>query len=260
MEMRDDSRGTNAFTLVELLVVIAIIGILAALLLPALGNAAAQARRGNCLSNVKQIDAGVMMYAADNHDTLFPLLKKPAKVKSAFYFQEWTSYVPLTGRYLGLKGTPSPLNKIFACPADTFYDAVVAGGIRWVNESLHSQSNVNYSSYIFNAGNAVFQGTPLQTRYPTIFPGVLGSKLASIRNPDKTIFLGEWPAWAPYSWHALPHPRNYKVNNAPDVIGFADGHVAYIKMHSGTNNPTGLWQASFAFDPPAEYNYKWSGK
>jgi len=254
------TRSITAFTLVELLVVIAIIGILTALLLPALNSAASHARRGNCISNIKQIDAGVMMYAADNHDTLFPFLKKPAKTKSVFYFQEWTSYVPLTGRYLCLKGTPSPLNKIFACPADTFHDAPPHSTSEWVNESLHSQSNMNFSSYIFNAANSVIQGNGNQTKYPTMYPGVIGSTVASIRAPERTILLGEWPAWAPYSWHSPPRPRQYEINNAPNVLGFADGHVSYLKIYFGTNNPAGWHTPSFAFDPPPEYDYQWSGK
>jgi prepilin-type N-terminal cleavage/methylation domain-containing protein len=258
--MRENTRRTAALTLVELLVVIAIIGILAALLLPVLSSAAAHARRANCISNVKQIDAGVMMYAADHHDTLFPVLKKaPSYLEAAFYFEEWTDYVPLTGRYLGLKAAPSPSNKIFACPADTFHDAFPKSTTEWVNESLHSRPDVNYSSYIFNAGNAVIPGSERRKKYPTMFPGVHGATLASIRTPDKTILLGEYPAWAPYSWHAPSRPREYRVNNAPNVLGFADGHVGYVKIYSGTNNPSGLHQSSFAFDPSPEYDYKWSG-
>jgi len=254
--MKADRHEISAFTLVELLVVIAIIGILAALLLPALSRAMTNARRGNCISNVKQIDAGVLMYAADNHDTLFPVLKN---AKSGFHFEEWTSYVPLSGRYVGWEGAPSPLDKIFACPADTFHDQIPGKPVGWINESLNSQSNMNYSSYIFNAANAVFYGVSIRKKYPAIFPGVLGATLASVRTPEKTVLLGEWPAWSPYSWHSPPHPRQTLINNAPDVLGFADGHVSYVKIYSGTNNPTGVRQSSFAFDPPSGYNYKWSG-
>lgn len=252
--MKAGRHEISGFTLVELLVAIAIIGILAALLLPSLSSAMTHARRGRCISNVKQIDAGVMLYAADNHDTLFPVLKN---VKDGFYFEEWTSYVPLSGRYVGWEGAPSPLNKIFACPADTFHDQI-PGKPGWINESLHSQASVNYSSYIFNAANAAFNGTSIQKKYPAMFPGVLGATLASIRNPEKTVLLGEWPAWSPYSWHSPPRPRQTLINNAPDVLGFADGHVSYVKIYCGTNNPTGIRQSSFVFDPPPEYDYKWS--
>jgi prepilin-type N-terminal cleavage/methylation domain-containing protein len=64
------SQIAKAFTLVELLVVIAVIGILAALLMPALSAAKERARRAKCLSNVHQIGLATLNYGIDNRDRL----------------------------------------------------------------------------------------------------------------------------------------------------------------------------------------------
>src|SRR5579862_7112411 len=63
----------RAFTLIELLVVIAIIAILAAILFPVFAQARASARAIVCVSNVKQVSLGVLMYAED-YDENIPLI------------------------------------------------------------------------------------------------------------------------------------------------------------------------------------------
>lgn len=64
------SSKASAFTLVELLLVIAIVGILASLMVPALGRAKAQAQSAACMNNLRQLGIATRLYADDFQERL----------------------------------------------------------------------------------------------------------------------------------------------------------------------------------------------
>lgn len=113
-------KSPSAFTLIELLVVIAIIAILAAILFPVFAQAREKARQTTCLSNLKQIGNGIIMYTQDNDE----ILPSSGWQGPCSYYKGTTVTTDDTFVNKGFMAFPMaiyPYTKswaIFACPSD----------------------------------------------------------------------------------------------------------------------------------------------
>ena len=109
------SRRT-AFTLIELLVVIAIIAILAAILFPVFAQARDSARQTSCLSNLKQLSLGYLMYTQDYDENLIHI-----KLNNVGGGSAWIGdgrYVDSAGWWMGRIQPYVKNYQLFACPND----------------------------------------------------------------------------------------------------------------------------------------------
>jgi prepilin-type N-terminal cleavage/methylation domain-containing protein len=190
-------RRSLGFTLIELLVVIAIIAILAAILFPVFAQARDKARQTTCLSNIKQLSLGVLMYAQDYDEQL---LYRPTQAhcqwryicatakEPRWWLNWWDVVLPYTKN-----------NAIYNCPsAQPYKDPML---------SAYGITNVAIG-YSLSPGHGLVQNTTVQG----VDPGVL---LAQVTHPAQTIELGE----AGHVWNpkATAAPFNSKDNPSPSL-------------------------------------------
>ena len=121
-----------------------------------------------------------------------------------------------------------------------------------------------YSSYGFNGGiSNLF----------TIYTNEIGlgrQKLTSVAQPSKTVLEMEVPALFPYSWHEPGNASSFAAvtfnngavlfDDAKNVLSFVDGHASYTRIFwNASPVQAGQWALALQYDPPTEYDYKWSG-
>jgi prepilin-type N-terminal cleavage/methylation domain-containing protein/prepilin-type processing-associated H-X9-DG protein len=169
-----------AFTLIELLVVIAIIAILAAILFPVFAQAREAARKTTCLSNLRQLGTGLMMYAQDFDETLpaSSFAAVPGQSINSIRNPKWADVIQ-----------PYVKNdQLFTCPSDsdprrifTSLSTNPARGQGCTGGACTSPLGGSYQVNTAYDGSARF-GFPM------------GKPLAAIASPADTIFAVEGPA------------------------------------------------------------------
>lgn len=197
----------RGFTLVELLVVMAVIGVLIALLLPALSQSRAAARTAACKSNMRQIGLAMHMYA-NNHRGRFPLTAHAGRE---------ASWVYSLGPYL------ENVDDIRICPAD------LQGP-----ERARSKS----TSYVLNdlicvkQPDAILNLWKLKATSATIIV-FEGSDQRSLDFMNEHVHAGAW--FSPYNVHrGLVRDlidRDIQLNRHQYSVAnylYADGHVETI--------------------------------
>ncbi|MCM8537210.1 MAG: type II secretion system GspH family protein [Lentisphaeraceae bacterium] len=112
------------FTLIELLVVVAIIGILASMLLPALGSARAKVKMAACVSNLKQVGAAVYSYTTDGPGLLPGPCYGGVHTGPTKWDQSLSRYLQADLGAPTLTGSRE-LSPLFNCPS---YTGVPSGG------------------------------------------------------------------------------------------------------------------------------------
>ena len=215
-QKNDLGKSRQAFTLIELLVVIAIIAILAAILFPVFAQARAAARQASCISNVKQVGLGAMMYSQD-YDETYPRMDNNG---SCTYGEvgcrppDWDNMTldpaGVEASKVGFFGVIQPYlknYKIGECPeiGASKWAAIVAdagnNGINWggaynptkdqVFQSMLGQMAI--SIYAIDYGTSAYPTSANQRR-------AKGS-LAAIARPAETIlFVGE----SSWDWYNSP--------------------------------------------------------
>jgi prepilin-type N-terminal cleavage/methylation domain-containing protein/prepilin-type processing-associated H-X9-DG protein len=216
---------TRGFTLIELLVVIAIIAILAAILFPVFAQAREKAYQTQCLSNLKQISLGWLMYTTDYDDTVMP-------VQVGFYppgpivYYWWGSY---DGTDLkeeeGLVYPYMRNNQIRSCPS-------------FPNEL---RGYLGQTGYGYNYQYL----SPIDWSGPAVYPVAL----SAVESPSETVTFADsarinsWSGSAPVvepNTYLEPPSSNFPTfaarHSETGNVAFADGHAKAMKpvYHSGT--------------------------
>ncbi|MGQ9732945.1 MAG: DUF1559 family PulG-like putative transporter [Candidatus Zipacnadales bacterium] len=224
--------GRRGFTLIELLVVIAIIAILAAILFPVFARAREKARQTSCLSNIKQITLGSVMYSQDYDER----------------FHGWMTRCWSGGNddSNAVKLQPYIKNaQLFACPSQQVnanfrncWDAKVLpelgyGYNEWISHAKNELNRPGQGCDIGSSGCSAKKLSYWPKPAETFLWGDAKCGMVWGNSPEGIIWRVAWPdcpdCWAcTGNWPALADRERYTRHNGGSNIGFMDGHAKYF--------------------------------
>ena len=223
-------KRSGGFTLVELLVVLAVIGLLAALLLPALARSKQAGRRVACASNLRQLNLALALYTSDNNGQFLPPLQPSGR---------WPQQ--LRSRYGDLR--------LLTCPSDRL-SAGEHSATNWVTADIVARSYLinGFADYYLTYWGADQYKTLAKVPVPSL-------KESVIEHPSETVLLGEKStlSWefelnvfkTPGSYvDDLAENRHNNPSQSPRGGGAnyanADGSISYLAWGTSTC-PVNLW-------------------
>ena len=224
----------RAFTLVELLVVIAIIGILIALLLPAVQAAREAARRMQCTNNVKQLTLAVLNYE-DAHKSFPPCVFDGGGNRQANFIMCLMPFIEQSAIYEGFRQGPVVAAWAVTTTSNPYIKARVNAFLCPSDGAGHSKPEhaPGMNNYRICIGDYAPNSTPGTAILRGILGGEAGTNRASTRLSDITDGTSNTMAFSEHGIGAnMADPRSGAAYNVSGVYGSITFEVPFQGVSS----------------------------